>query len=64
MTCILIKFRLINLKELEILKEDYAKMIVKSYKSRSSESRAMFLLSSENFLQAYKEQVHEAVYRL
>jgi hypothetical protein len=29
-------------------------MIVKSYKSRSSESRAMFLLSSENFLQAYK----------
>ncbi|MBC5862014.1 peptidoglycan DD-metalloendopeptidase family protein [Flavobacterium sp. F339] len=41
-------------KELKILKEDYAKMIVKSYKSRSSESRAMFLLSSENFLQAYK----------
>ena len=29
-------------------------MIVKSYKSRSEESRAMFLLSSENFLQAYK----------
>lgn len=41
-------------KELEILKEDYARMIVKSYKSRSEESRAMFLLSSENFLQAYK----------
>ncbi len=41
-------------KELEILKGDYAKMIVKSYKSRSEESRAMFLLSSENFLQAYK----------
>lgn len=41
-------------KELVILKEDYAKMIVKSYKSRSEESRAMFLLSSENFLQAYK----------
>lgn len=41
-------------KELEILKEDYAKMIVKSYKSRSEQSRAMFLLSSENFLQAYK----------
>ena len=40
--------------ELEILKADYAKMIVKSYKSRSEESRAMFLLSSENFLQAYK----------
>ncbi|WP_243698863.1 murein hydrolase activator EnvC family protein [Flavobacterium sandaracinum] len=41
-------------KELVELKEDYAEMIVKSYKSRSSESRAMFLLSSENFLQAYK----------
>lgn len=40
--------------ELEILKADYAKMIVKSYKSRSEESRAMFILSSENFLQAYK----------
>lgn len=41
-------------KELAELKEDYSEMIVKSYKSRSSESRAMFLLSSENFLQAYK----------
>ena len=29
-------------------------MIVKSYKSRSEQSRAMFILSSENFLQAYK----------
>jgi murein hydrolase activator len=41
-------------KDLKTLKEDYAKMIVKSYKSRSEQSRAMFLLSSENFLQAYK----------
>jgi murein hydrolase activator len=41
-------------RELDTLKTDYAKMIVKSYKSRSEESRAMFLLSSENFLQAYK----------
>jgi len=41
-------------RELVILKEDYAKMIVKSYKSRSEQSRAMFILSSENFLQAYK----------
>jgi len=41
-------------RELLVLKEDYAKMIVKSYKSRSEQSRAMFLLSSENFLQAYK----------
>ena len=41
-------------KELDLLKKDYAEMIVKSYKSRSQQSRAMFLLSSENFLQAYK----------
>jgi murein hydrolase activator len=41
-------------KELQLLKDDYAKMIVQSYKSRSEESRAMFLLSSESFLQAYK----------
>lgn len=41
-------------KELTILKEDYAEMIVKSYKSRSERSRVMFLLSSQNFLQAYK----------
>lgn len=41
-------------KELELLKEDYAKMILKSYKSRSEQSRAMFILSSDSFLQAYK----------
>ncbi|CAM4047189.1 peptidoglycan DD-metalloendopeptidase family protein [Flavobacterium branchiophilum] len=40
--------------DLELLKKDYAAMIVKSYKSRSEQSRAMFLLSSESFLQAYK----------
>jgi septal ring factor EnvC (AmiA/AmiB activator) len=40
--------------ELEKLKADYSQMILKSYKSRSQQSRAMFLLSSENFLQAYK----------
>lgn len=40
--------------ELKVLKEDYAEMIVKSYKSRSEQSRTMFILSSENFLQAYK----------
>src|SRR6478609_9698753 len=40
--------------ELEDLKADYSEMIVKSYRSRSEQSRAMFLLSSENFLQAYK----------
>lgn len=41
-------------RELKVLKDDYAEMIVKSYKSRSEQSRAMFILSSENFLQAYK----------
>jgi len=40
--------------ELTILKEDYAAMILKSYKSKSQQSRIMFLLSSDNFLQAYK----------
>ncbi|MBD3724526.1 MAG: peptidoglycan DD-metalloendopeptidase family protein [Flavobacteriaceae bacterium] len=41
-------------RELKILKEDYSKMIVKSYKSRNDKSRIMFVLSSQNFLQAYK----------
>lgn len=41
-------------RELEVLKEDYSNMIVKSYKSRSERSRAMFLLSSKDFTQAYK----------
>jgi len=41
-------------KELVVLKQDYGAMILKSYKSRSQQSRAMFLLSSENFTQAYK----------
>jgi len=41
-------------KELEQLKEDYSRMIEKSYKSKSQQSRVMFLLSSQNFLQAYK----------
>lgn len=41
-------------QELKILKEDYAKMIVKSYKSKSQQSKIMFLLSSADFTQAYK----------
>lgn len=41
-------------RDLKIMKEDYAKMIVKSYKSRSEQSRIMFVLSSNSFLQAYK----------
>ncbi|WP_348800229.1 murein hydrolase activator EnvC family protein [Flavobacterium adhaerens] len=41
-------------KELQLLKADYKKMIIQSYKSRSEESKAMFILSSNSFLQAYK----------
>ncbi|MBP93685.1 MAG: peptidase M23 [Flavobacteriaceae bacterium] len=40
--------------ELETLKASYAKMIETSYKSKSEQSRVMFLLSSTNFKQAYK----------
>ncbi|MFT6869302.1 MAG: septal ring factor EnvC (AmiA/AmiB activator) [Polaribacter sp.] len=41
-------------KSLIALKTDYAAMIYKSYKSKSQQSRTMFLLSSQNFYQAYK----------
>jgi len=41
-------------KELAVLKADYARMIFKSYKSKSQQSRIMFVLSSNNFQQAYK----------
>ena len=40
--------------ELKQLKADYAAMIVKSYKSKNKQSKVMFLLSSEDFKQAYK----------
>lgn len=49
-------------RELEALKEDYAKMIVKSYKSRSEQSRMMFILSSKSFLQAYKRSQYMKQY--
>ncbi len=40
--------------ELKELKQDYAAMIIKSYKSKNKQSRIMFLLSSDDFKQAYK----------
>jgi len=40
--------------KLKLLKEGYAAMVVKSYKSKSEQSKVMFLLSSNNFQQAYK----------
>lgn len=39
---------------LKVLKDQYAAMIVKSYKGKSENSRVMFLLSSADFHQAYK----------
>ncbi len=39
---------------LKLLKEEYAKMIARSYKSRSDQNKVMFLLSSSDFQQAYK----------
>jgi murein hydrolase activator len=41
-------------EELELLKEDYATMIQKSYQNKSKQSRLMFLLSSESFYQGFK----------
>lgn len=43
-----------NQRNLAVMKNDYAEMIFKSYKSKSQNSRIMFLLSSENFYQGYK----------
>lgn len=40
--------------ELKELKADYSQMVVDAYKSKSNQNRIMFLLSSDNFLQAYK----------
>ncbi|MBT5290000.1 MAG: peptidase M23, partial [Flavobacterium sp.] len=41
-------------KKLIRLKEDYAAMIYKSYKSKSQQSSTLFLFSSKSFYQAYK----------
>jgi septal ring factor EnvC (AmiA/AmiB activator) len=41
-------------KDLKTLKDDYGLMIQKSYQNRSQQSRLMFLLSSEDFFQAFK----------
>ena len=40
--------------DLKVLKDNYAAMIVKSYKSKNEQSRVMFLLSSSDFSQALK----------
>jgi len=41
------------LKSLEVLKADYAKMILKAYKNKTAENRMLFLLSAKDFTQAY-----------
>ncbi|MEO9893603.1 peptidoglycan DD-metalloendopeptidase family protein [Aurantibacter sp.] len=41
-------------KELQERKDEYASLIQKSYQSKVQQSRLMFLLSSENFVQAMK----------
>ena len=41
-------------EELELLKKDYAEMIRKSYEQKNQQNRLMFILSADNFLQAYK----------
>jgi len=40
--------------KLKILKQDYAAMILRSYKSRDRKNKLMFLLSSSNFQQAFR----------
>ena len=41
-------------EDLDILKEEYASMIRKSYQNKAQQNRLMFLLSSDNFFQAFK----------
>ncbi|WP_420603444.1 murein hydrolase activator EnvC family protein [Flagellimonas sp.] len=41
-------------EDLKILKEDYANLIQKSYQNKTQSNRLMFLLSADNFYQAFK----------
>lgn len=41
-------------EDLESLKEDYSRLIQKTYQNQSQTNRLMFLLSAENFYQAFK----------
>ena len=49
-------------KELVFHKQEYAKLIKQSYKSKSSQNRLMFLLSSESFWQGYKRLLYMKQY--
>ena len=41
-------------EDLELLKDDYARLIQKSYQNKTQNNRLMFLLSADNFFQAFK----------
>ncbi|THV61196.1 peptidase M23 [Flagellimonas alvinocaridis] len=41
-------------EDLKVLKEDYAQLIQNTYQNKSQNNRLMFLLSAENFFQAFK----------
>ncbi len=41
-------------EDLEVLKKDYSDLIQRTYQSKSKANRLMFLLSAENFYQAFK----------
>ena len=41
-------------KDLDLLKEDYAALVRRSYQNKTQNNRLMFLLSADNFYQAYK----------
>lgn len=41
-------------EDLDVLKQDYAELIQKTYQNKSQSNRLMFLLSAENFYQAFK----------
>ena len=49
-------------KELEYHKDEYAKIIKQSFKSKSAQNRLLFLLSSESFSQAYKRLAYMKQY--
>lgn len=45
-------------KQLDLLREDYARMIVFAFRNRSSYERLMYILASDDFNQAYKRIVY------
>jgi septal ring factor EnvC (AmiA/AmiB activator) len=49
-------------QELEVLKKNYADMIVAARKNKSTQNRLMFVLSSESFWQAYKRLAYMKQY--